>query len=124
MGEQYKYFSTQRPISIGTYSRKNNVSFKNYDTRQFVEEINTEAWGELVYNTPLTESEMIEYELAQSKDQKQFIDDINSIEDNIGLLQKDLETVNDGAEIESINNMINAMQDAISEMKKDRMQRI
>lgn len=65
MNEQsYKYYSTQRPISIGTYPTKNNLDIKNYDTRTYINEINREAWGELTYSEPLTDNQLKEYELV------------------------------------------------------------
>lgn len=124
MDLQYKYYSTQRPIGIGTYSRKNNTSINNYDTKKFIDEIGREAWGELLYSSPLKESELEEYELVQSEEQKEFIDDINSIQENIKQLNNDLQSANDGAEIEQINNIINAMNDTIDEMKKDRIKKL
>lgn len=65
MNEQsYKYYSTQRPISIGTYPTKNNLDIKNYDTKTYINEINREAWGELTYSEPLTDNQLKEYELV------------------------------------------------------------
>lgn len=64
--EEYKYYSTQRPVDIGTYpkSRENPmIGFTNYDSRIPVEGGAFLAWGELVYGKPLTEKEAADYEL-------------------------------------------------------------
>lgn len=64
--EEYKYYSTQRLVDIGTYpkSRENPmIGFTNYDSRIPVEGGAFRAWGELVYGKPLTEKEAADYEL-------------------------------------------------------------
>ena len=60
----FKYYSTQRPVGIGTYPRDGMVGFDNYDKRTFVDEIGREAWGELRYSRVLTEKEADDYELT------------------------------------------------------------
>lgn len=64
--EEYKYYSTQRPVDIGTYpkSRENPmIGFTNYDSRIPVESGAFRAWGELTYAKPLMEKEAADYEL-------------------------------------------------------------
>ena len=62
---KYRYYSTQRPISSGTYPNGENkpVSIENFDERQPVENGQLQAWGYLEYAEPLSQKEMKEYEL-------------------------------------------------------------
>lgn len=62
---KYRYYSTQRPISPGTYPNGENkpVSIENFDERQPVENGQLQAWGYLEYAEPLSQKEMNEYEL-------------------------------------------------------------
>lgn len=64
--EFYKYYSTQRPVDLGTFpkSAENKpLEIINYDTRIPVEGGAFRAWGELRYPAPLTQREMDDYEL-------------------------------------------------------------
>lgn len=64
--EYYRYYSTQRPVDIGTFpSPKGNppVDVANYAKRSLVEDGAIRAWGELVYAMPLTKGQMDDYEL-------------------------------------------------------------
>ena len=62
---KYRYYSTQRPISSGTYPNGENkpVSIENFDERQPVENGQLQAWGYLEYAEPLSQKEMKDYEL-------------------------------------------------------------
>lgn len=62
---KYRYYSTQRPISLGTYPNGENkpVSIENFDERQPVENGQLQAWGYLEYAEPLSQKEMKDYEL-------------------------------------------------------------
>lgn len=62
---KYRYYSTQRPISPGTYPNGENkpISIENFDERQPVENGQLQAWGYLEYAEPLSQKEMKEYEL-------------------------------------------------------------
>lgn len=62
----YKYYSINRPVSIGTYPKKGFCGFENYNFRKWVGEINHEAWGELYYDRILEEKEEKDYELVRS----------------------------------------------------------
>lgn len=67
----YKYYSTQRPVDIGTFPKEpGNEPDKiiNYDQRVPVEGGAFLAWGELTYTKPLTEKELYSYELRASRD--------------------------------------------------------
>ena len=67
----YKYYSTQRPVDVGTFpAPKENlpVGILNYGERRSVEEGAFLAWGELLYMHPLTEQERQDYELRAAPD--------------------------------------------------------
>jgi hypothetical protein len=63
--KDYKYYSTQRPISIGTYPKTeygpNDIV--NFDKRQLVEDGRFKAWGYLTYLAALTQKQIKDYEL-------------------------------------------------------------
>lgn len=64
--ELHKYYSTQRPVDLGTYPKSIQnplIDFTNYDRRSPVENDSFKAWGELYYLEPLTEKQMEDYEL-------------------------------------------------------------
>ncbi len=67
----YKYYSTQRPVDIGTFPRppynKPDEIF-NYDQRIPVENGSFLAWGYLTYTRPLTEKQASDYELRPAPD--------------------------------------------------------
>lgn len=62
---KYRYYSTQRPISPGTYPNGENkpITIENFDERQPVENGQLQAWGYLEYAEPLSQKEMKDYEL-------------------------------------------------------------
>lgn len=62
----YKYYSLQRPVSIGTYPKQGMIEFKNYDERMYVPEICRKAWGELWYERRLENDEAWSYDLLES----------------------------------------------------------
>ena len=61
----YKYYSTQRPVDIGTFPKTENGPLRlvNFDSREGVEQGQFKAWGYLVYDSPLTEKQIADYEL-------------------------------------------------------------
>ncbi len=63
--EVYKYYSTQRPVGIGTFPKTENGPAKivNFDQREEVENGRFRAWGYLLYSTPLSQKQMDDYEL-------------------------------------------------------------
>ena len=66
----YHYYSTQRPIDIGTYPKTPEnplVEFTNYDGRMYVEHDTRMAWGVLAYAAPLTKQQMDDYELKPAR---------------------------------------------------------
>jgi len=65
----YKYYSLERPISIGTYPKKANIiNIVNYDTKQLTDDIGRLTWGYIEYSEPLTNNDCYEYELEPSRD--------------------------------------------------------
>lgn len=68
--EEYKYYSTQRPVNPGTYPKSQEnplIGFTDYDGRSFVEGGAFLAWGELTYAQPLTERQISDYELRPAR---------------------------------------------------------
>ena len=62
----YKYYSTQRPVDIGTFPKPPQNApdeIVNYDQRVPVEGGAFLAWGHLTYTKPLTEKQASDYEL-------------------------------------------------------------
>ena len=67
----YKYYSTQRPVDIGTFpkpSRNAPDEIVNYDQRVPVENGAFMAWGDLTYTRPLTKRQTSDYELRPAPD--------------------------------------------------------
>ena len=66
----YKYYSTQRPVDIGTFPKTENGPLRlvNFDSREGVEQGQFQAWGYLVYDAPLTEKQISDYELRGASD--------------------------------------------------------
>ncbi len=70
--EQYKYYSTQRPVDIGTFPKPADnppVKIVNYNQggRVWMEHDTILAWGELIYAKPLSAQEIASYELKPSR---------------------------------------------------------
>lgn len=63
--DAYKYYSTQRPVDIGTYPKTENAPIRiiNFDSRESVEHNRFMAWGYLIYDAPLTKKQIADYEL-------------------------------------------------------------
>ena len=64
--EIYLYYSTQRPVDIGTFPKplgNEPVEIQNYDQRTPVEDGAFMAWGVLTYTKPLTADDMARFEL-------------------------------------------------------------
>lgn len=62
----YKYYSTQRPVDIGTFPKPRDNQpdeIVNFDRRAPVEGGAFLAWGYLTYTKPLTRKEAADYEL-------------------------------------------------------------
>lgn len=66
----FRYYSTGRPISMGTFPKpKGNkvVAITNFDSKILVAEIEREAWGYIDYEKPLSEHEAYQYELVRGE---------------------------------------------------------
>lgn len=69
----FKYYSTQRPIEPGSFpNRPDNraANIVNYDERRHVENSSFQAWGELTYESPLSQEEVSAYELRAAVGQE------------------------------------------------------
>lgn len=67
----YKYYSTQRPVDIGTFPKppcNAPDEIVNYDQRVPVEGGAFLAWGHLTYTRPLTDKQVADYELRPAPD--------------------------------------------------------
>lgn len=59
-----RYYSTHRPVSIGTYPHADDVvSITNYDERRYIDAINRPAYGHIDYAHALTIDEQTHYDL-------------------------------------------------------------
>lgn len=58
-----KYYSTLRPVSIGSQPKKGFMDFVNYDNR--IEIDGKMVWAELYYDRELTDQELNDYELVR-----------------------------------------------------------
>ena len=68
--EFYCYYSTQRPVDIGTFPKppgNEPTEIHNFDKRISIEHETFSAWGVLTYAKPLTEKEINDYELRPSR---------------------------------------------------------
>ena len=63
--DAYKYYSMQRPVDVGTFPKTDNgpVRIVNFERQEGVELGHYQAWGYLVYDAPLTEKQIDDYEL-------------------------------------------------------------
>lgn len=70
-----RYYSTQRPVCPGTYPCENLVvKIVNFENRQYVEEIDRQAWGYVDYAVDLIPEVAASYEMVKAGDtgEKQF----------------------------------------------------
>jgi hypothetical protein len=59
-----RYYSTQRPVTPGSYPRAGAVEVHNFDNKTYCEEIGREAWGYIEYSEQLTKEQAEAYELT------------------------------------------------------------
>lgn len=67
----YLYYSTQRPVSIGTYPKPPDnppMEINNFDTRTSVENGTFMAWGTITYAKPLSKVDVENHELRPSRE--------------------------------------------------------
>ena len=63
----YRYYSTERPVSLGTYPKimqNRPVNIENFEIKTYVPEIKREAYGYLEYECELTDKQVSAYELC------------------------------------------------------------
>ena len=57
-----------RPVSVGTFPKPTGnriLKIRNFENRTFIPEIKREAWGYIEYSEPLTEQDIVAYELVE-----------------------------------------------------------
>lgn len=62
-----RYYSTQRPITPGSFPRPVDnmvMVIHNYDSKIYCEEIGREAWGYIDYEQPIDPDSAHKYELT------------------------------------------------------------
>lgn len=59
----YRYYSTQRPVSPGTFPNHDVVDIHNFNSRVPCADIGRHAWGYIDYSVILDEKEAANYEL-------------------------------------------------------------
>lgn len=68
MDKFFKYYSIERPVSPGTYPKKEHVKrIENFSEKKQCADICMEAWGFLIYDEPLSEKEAKEYDLISDE---------------------------------------------------------
>ena len=69
----YRYYSTQRPVSIGTYPKDTGKpeAIVNFDQREPVDGGKAQAWGYLEYKEPLSQKQIDSYELRPAENQRE-----------------------------------------------------
>lgn len=107
---KYRYFSTMRPVSIGTYPNNGKVvEIHNFDSRKMVSKIQREAWGYIDYSEPLTEKEALSYDLVaeglNDREDKQLICDYLLETLKLTRGQGNLESLNYDSETEIVTGV-------------------
>ena len=87
----YKYYLIERARSIGIQP-DGYKDWKDYDRREYVEEIQHMAWGELYYDRRLTQKEVQSYSLIDANGPE-------ILRDPTGDIQRDRERELDGADV-------------------------
>ena len=77
----YKYYSTQRPVDINTFPKTDNgpIRIANFDVRESVESGIFRAWGFFIYDAPLTEKQISDYELRAAPDNPDMLPDFEEV---------------------------------------------
>lgn len=63
----YRYYSTERPVSPGSFPKKQGCEIENYENKTFIPSIGFSAWGHIDYLEPLSDKEVKEYELKSTR---------------------------------------------------------
>ena len=81
----FRYYSTQRPVDIGTFPKPPDnkvVEIVNFDKRIPVENETMRAWGYIEYQKPLTEQQANDYELrptpANRSEKRSVLEDLET----------------------------------------------
>lgn len=59
-----RYYSTQRPVTLGSYPKDGAVHIENYSQPKLIDEIGRTAWGFIDYDRELTAEEAERWELT------------------------------------------------------------
>lgn len=65
----YKYYSTLRPVTLGTYPKPNGneiLAIQNYGSRICIDGIR--AWGSITYSKKISSSDAEKYDLVANQD--------------------------------------------------------
>lgn len=87
----YKYYSTQRPIGPGTFPQPESnppLEVINYDERLPVSGEVFRAWGELIYQEPLSKADADAYELRPSRHNRDMREEIDRMAQTVGAWEK------------------------------------
>ena len=60
---RFRYFTLYRPPMLGAIP-SGAIEVFSYDDRHYIEDVQHDAWGYAVYDHPLTEAQISDYELA------------------------------------------------------------
>ena len=72
----YRYYSKKRPLMPGGYPTSKYYTIErieNFDDKQYVEEIDQEAWGFIESDKPIGYFDLLNYELTAVKTEKLFL---------------------------------------------------
>lgn len=65
----YRYYSTQRPVSLGTYPKPQGnkvLNIENFEEKTFCEQVGREAWGYIEYELPVSDVLLRDFELVKA----------------------------------------------------------
>lgn len=65
-----KYYSTQCPVAPGTFPKPEGnrvLEIVNFGERQYCSEAGRDCWGYIEYKSPLTEKQVVDYELVREQ---------------------------------------------------------
>lgn len=59
----FRYYSAERPVTVGSVPRQGLVHVENFDGRVFIPAVGCDCWGAVEYDHELTGSEVSSWEL-------------------------------------------------------------
>lgn len=74
-----RYYSTQRPVTPGSYPQPNDnniLNIVNFDDREYCSDIKRYAWGYIDYEYPLSVSLINQYELVAKRNENETFENI------------------------------------------------